>query len=208
MSPRANPELPSRPHAVLIVEGGDERVVCEAVSSRTTWAGICCRVANGRTKLVKEAELIVQDTNLAFARSVGVLLDVEDDPKKALEIAARTLAVFGGAGSPVHGVLSGSPLRLGAFLAPDGSTHGSIDTLCRAAARDTILASCVDALVACAGRPHATLGNPKAREDKAWVKAYLAMLPDPDLRFPQAFSLGWDPAHAAFAPLRSFLANL
>jgi hypothetical protein len=208
MSPRPKPELPSRPHAVLIVEGGDEGTVCEAVAGAATWADIRCRNALGRTNLVKEARLIALDGNLAFARSIGVLLDVEDDPIEALDIAARTLAVFGAAGAPVHATLSAGPRSLGVFFAPDGASHGCIETLCRAAVRDQALAACVDALVTCAGRPHAALKNPRAKEDKAWTKAYLSMLPDPDLRFHQAFSLGWDPAHAAFDPLRRFLRSL
>jgi hypothetical protein len=208
MSPRGNPDPPPHPHAVLIVEGGDERGVCEAVAGAATWAGVCCRNAGGRTNLVNEAKLVANTPNFPLTRSVGLVLDIEDDPVEAYAIAARTLSVLGAAGPPVHGAVSAGPRSLGVFFAPDGASPGCIETLCRAAVRDPALAACVDALVGCAGRPHAALKNPRAREDKAWLNAYLAMLPDPDQRFHQAFALGWDPAHAAFDPLRRFLRSL
>jgi len=67
----------------------------------------------------------------------------------------------------------------------------------------------VDALIACAGSPHASQPNARAAEDKAWIKAYVAMLPDPTLRFHQAFIRGGiDPAHQVLDPLRSFLRAL
>jgi hypothetical protein len=89
---------------------------------------------------------------------------------------------------------------------PDGASDGSIETLCRKAVRNASLAACVDALVSCAGSPHTN----QARGDKGWIKAYLGMLPDPSLRFHQAFSSadGIDPTHAAFDSLRRFLLAL
>lgn len=49
-----------------------------------------------------------------------------------------------------------------------------------------------------------------ARAHKGWLRAYLGMLPDPSLRFHQAFTTlgGIDPGHAAFDPLRTFLLAL
>lgn len=58
--------------------------------------------------------------------------------------------------------------------------------------------------------PHATHGNPRAAEDKGWLRAYLGMISDPALRFHQAFEhrQGIDATHAAFASLRAFILAL
>lgn len=209
MSPRANPPLPSTPFALLLVEGGDERGVCQAVAGAAAWSGLVCRSAAGRDDLPSTARLAQLDPNFPLARSIGVVLDMESDPVKAQGIAASTLAVFGVTAAPQHGVISaipGTTLRAGAFFAPDGVSHGSIETLCRRAVRNTALAACVDQLVVCAGAPHSL----QARADKGWLRAYLGMSAEPDLRFHQAFTAadGIDPAHVALDALRAFLLAL
>ncbi len=206
MSRRPNPPFPAAPFGLLLVEGGDERAVCEAVIGAGAWANLHCWCASGQSDLPALGVLAAVDPNARFIRSVGVVLDVEDDLAHATAIAAKTLNPFGGSGAPSHGALSTGPRPLGAFLVPDGVSNGSIETLCRKAVRDPTLAACVDALVSCAGSPHTN----QARADKGWLKAYLGMLPDPTLRFHQSFSTvdGIDPAHAAFDPLRRFLLAL
>ena len=207
---RMSMDLPARSFGLLLVEGGDEEGVCAAVAGPTLWGRLYCVNARGRDKLVSAATLAGQAENFSFARSVGLVLDIEDDPAEAHALAARALAAFGATGPLVHGVLSAIPRPLGAFLVPDGASHGSIETLCRPAVRDPSLAACVDAFVGCAGQPHASQRNAQATADKGWLKAYLSMLADPTLRVHQAFSApgGIDPAHAVFDPLRSFLGAL
>lgn len=138
-----------------------------------------------------------------------MVLDAENSVEDALALAEETLANVGVPGAAVHGVLSGTP-RAGVFVTPDGASHGAIETLCRRAVKDERLAGCVDALVACAGSPHADRINSRVAEDKGWLRAYLGMLAEPDLRFHQAFAhpQGIDVMHPAFAPLRGFLLAL
>lgn len=118
MSRRTNPPFPSAPFGLLLVEGGDERAVCEALVGAKEWAGLHCWYGSGRDDLPALAQLAAADPNARFARAVGVLLDVENDRERALAIAAATLAAFGATGAPTHGVLSGSPRPLGAFSHP------------------------------------------------------------------------------------------
>ena len=206
MSRHPNPPFPAAPFGLLLVEGGDERAVCEAVAGAGAWSNLRCWCATGQSALPALAGLAVRAPNADRIRSVGVVLDIEDDLLNASAIAAQTLAAFGGSGAPPHAAFSAGPPRLGAFLVPDGASNGSIETLCRRAVRNASLAACVDALVSCASSPHTN----QARADKGWLKAYLGMLPDPSIRFHQSFSIadGIDPTHAAFDPLRRFLLAL
>lgn len=201
-----NPTFPATPFGLLLVEGGDERAVCQAIAGPAVWSRLVCWNAQGRDQLVKLAALAVLDPNFQNARSVGIVLDMEDDGVGAHDIARRTLAVFGATQTPVHGQLQGSSLQLGAFLSPDGVANGCIETLCRKAVSDEKLAACVDSLVVCAGSPHSL----QAHADKGWLRAYMGMCADPNLRFHQALTAadGVDPAHAAFDPLRAFLQAL
>jgi len=199
--------MPSAGFGLLLVEGGDEFAVCKILAGET-WSQLCCWKADGRD-LPNLARLAKNDPNFRFARSVGVVLDIEDNLSEAERLANETLAVLGATSPFVHGLVTGSP-RLGAFLTPDGANPGAIETLCRRAVRDARLAACVDQLVGCAGTPHATHGNPRAAEDKGWLRAYLGMISDPELRFHQAFThpQGIDAAHTAFSSMREFVLAL
>jgi hypothetical protein len=190
----------------LLVEGGDERAVCQAIAGPAGWSRIVCWNAQGRDQLVKLAAVATLDPNFQQARAVGVVLDMEDDGVVAHDIAQRTLVALGASSAPAHGVFQGSSPQLGVFLSPNGVANGCIETLCREAVTDPKLAACVDALVVCAGGPHSV----QAHADKGWLRAYLGMCADPNLRFHQALvaASGINPAHAAFDPLRAFLQAL
>ena len=199
-----NEPFPTRPFVLLLVEGGDERVVCQEVAESTVWANIHCWDSKGRQNLPYLAEAAKRAPNFEFARSVGVIMDVEESLAESQELAARTLATFGGVGIPVHGQMSVGPPRFGVFVMPDGASAGSIETLCRQAMKDQKLATCVDALLACAGFPHQN----QALTAKGWLQAYLAMLPKPR-RFHEAFTCSAvDPSHTCFDELRRFLSAL
>lgn len=207
MSRTPNPPFPTKPFGLLLVEGGDELRLCEAVAGPVTWAGLVAWKAQGREDLSNLARLATMDPSFGHARSVGVLFDMEDDTNTAQSLAQQVLQILGGApGAPaVHGSLAGQPRKLGIFIAPDGQQTGSIEKLCMQAVRSQQLAQCVNTFVACANSPHPT----QALRDKGWLNAYLSMLPSP-LRFYQALSepQGIDPAHPAFDPLRAFLQSL
>ena len=194
--------LPAKPHALLLVEGGDESNLCRAIAG-PAWAGMHCWNVKGRDRLPLEAEAARLDPNYGFVRSVGIVMDIEDSLPRAVEIAKATLEALASPGAPTHGVVAHGR---GVFFLPDGSNPGALESLCRRAVRDPARAQCADALLKCAGAGHQTT----AAVDKAWLRAYLATLPDPTLRFYQVLDhpLGIDPSSPAFDPLREFLANL
>lgn len=204
---RTNPPMPSTSFGLLLAEGGDEIAVCRALAGAAS-ASICFWNAWGRG-LPDQARLAINDPNFRFARSIGILLDVENDLNAAIQLAQETRQVFGAVDPCVHGVFSTGTPRVGVFLTPNGSDAGSIETLCRPAVRDAVLATCVDQLVVCAGAPHAGRVNARASEDKGWLRAYMGMLPISDLLFFQAFASGdIDADHHEFDSLRAFVLAL
>jgi hypothetical protein len=207
MSTPRTPNMPATAFGFLLAEGGDEISVCRTLAGNAA-ATLCCWNVGGR-EFPKVAELAIRDPNYQHARSVGIILDVEHDLASAQKLASETLKVFGITDPVVHGKFTGGLPRFGVFLTPDGVQLGSIETLCRQAVQDRALAVCVDQLVTCAGTPHRNRMNARATEDKGWLRAYIAMLPEPDLRFHQSFiPNGIDANHAAFDSLRAFVLAL
>ncbi|MBN8472865.1 hypothetical protein JYJ95_40705 [Corallococcus exiguus] len=205
-SPKPPPPFPTRPFGLLLVEGGDEQKLCETIAGPAVWSGLVCWKASGRADLPNLAKLATLDPGFGHARSVGVLLDMEDDLDGAHVLVERIRAALNVTAPFVHGTFApGAAPKVGVFVSPDGQQTGSIDTLCKQAVRNPALASCVDTLVACAGQPHTT----QARGMKGWLDAYLAMQREP-LRLHQALERPevFDLNHAAFDPLRAFLQAL
>jgi hypothetical protein len=171
------------------------------------WAELCCWKASGRDDMKALARAAKLEPNFGHARSVGLVLDAEDDPHASLKLAGEVLAELGNRLPVAHGTVAGQPLRFGVFISPDGQTPGSIETLCRTAVRDPKVAACVDALTACAAAPHPT----QALAAKGWLQAYFAMFREPH-RFHDAFDpkkgQSLNAAHPVFDPLRSFLQSL
>lgn len=189
--------MPTSSFGLLLVEGGDEEAVCRTLAG-PAWGHLCCWNAQGRQNLFGQAVLARNDANFRFAHSVGVVLDAENDVEEARGLATAALLQLDFNGS------------LEMFVVPDNASVGAIETLCRRAVRDHALARCVDQLVDCAGKPHSGRSNTRAVEDKGWLRAYLGMLDQPDLRFHQALGhpQGIDPNHAAFDSLRDFVRRL
>lgn len=107
MSTRENAPLPSTPFALLIVEGGDEVSLCRALnpgSDLVFWN------ARGRDNITVLAALAAKDPNIAGARSVSVLLDVEEDAVAARSLAFEALKHFDPAVVPaLRGLNAGLP---------------------------------------------------------------------------------------------------
>jgi hypothetical protein len=74
MSKRNTPAFPGKPFGLLLVEGGDEEVLCKAIVEPAIWAELCCwKPEGGRDDLKRLARLAKLDPNFRHARSVGLV---------------------------------------------------------------------------------------------------------------------------------------
>jgi hypothetical protein len=157
---------------------------------------------------VNHARLAALEPNASKATSVGVLIDAEESPAVALEIARKTISSFLGREVAIEHakVYADSGMRFGAFLLPDGVSKGSVESLCRRAALTGTIADCVDKLFECVASKHSTT----ALGDFAWMSAYCAMHSDPKQRFYQVVGPGCpiDTTKSVFDSLRLFLAGI
>ena len=102
MSRRANAPLPGSSFALLMVEGGDEVSLCKAMLALAPNPGLVLWHAEGSSDLPRLAGLAAKDPNIAGARSVSLLLDVEDDFLAARQLALQALKHFDASVVPTH----------------------------------------------------------------------------------------------------------
>lgn len=195
--PRLDPKaLPEGPFALVVVDGGDDRRLCETLAP-ALWTTY---------KLDGSLRALSVGTGFERVTAVAVVTDAEADPLASFETARSALVELEPTlADMVPGeVRQVGPRRYGVFVVPDAVTPGGLETLLRRAWTPTSADPCVDALFACVG-PSATTA---ANRDKAWLKAWTATRRDPDGFPAQLIGKGIDPAHPAFSDLRDFLRAL
>jgi hypothetical protein len=207
MSSKDNPPLPPTPHVLLLVEGGDERTLCREVVGQSRWTQLHCWLAHGLSNLPALASLAFNDPNFGQATSIGIVVDAEQSVALAQSLALAALGNMGiTANTVTHAVVAAAQPRIGIFVSPNGLSTGSIETLCKQAVPAGYVRNCVDGYFNCINATYST----DARRDKAWLRAYLASLPDPSLRWDQVVGPGKpiDSSSNAFDGLRTFLNSL
>ncbi len=196
--PPLDPFPATGPFSILIVDGGDDRRLVDAI------LGARPNIVHGKDLALDLQLRNAKDTS-GFERAVavGVVTDCEADPAGRLVSARAAIAQIPGAPSDLaHAeVRTVNGRRFGIFLVPDGDTPGGLETLLRRAWGPTPRDRCVDDYLTCVGPTGATVAN----RDKAWLKAWTAGAQNPDLRPEQLIGRDIDPGHSTFDPLRSFL---
>ena len=185
---------------MFLVEGLDERRVLEALGLPNH---ACVRPVHGRSKFVADAISASKDPNFWAVESIGVVLDAEDDPKEARELALRTLAVLGFEDGGAGGRVGTEERRKKAFFVlPDERSPGSLEGVVRRAAPDEPWRRCADQWEACVGGSRSP-----AHRDKAWLRVAAAALSNPSDGWPRLLER-LDLGHPSFDALREFVATL
>lgn len=199
------PLLPST-RTVLLVEGDDEVRVVSAVDPHKPDRVV--RDARGQSNLRNEADALSRDPQFPALRSVGLLLDAEDDPATATALARQALRLLGCPVDTHHAqVHEDAGRRWGFFLFPDGASPGALESLLRRAIDPTApSAVCATAWAACAAAPRPNV----AQADKAWLRVAAAAWPKVREGWPQLLGQpgGILLSHPTLTPLRDFLLHL
>jgi len=103
--------------------------------------------------------------------------------------------------------LNGRP-AVGVFIAPDGLSPGSLESLCVRSVSEELEARCANDYLKCVKRVRNTEWN-AAKRDKAFTYAYLATGPDPENALGVGAAQGiWNRDSPVFRPLRAFVERL
>ena len=139
-------------------------------------------------------------------KSVGVLIDAEDEPAGTCRSVINNIAKAGLSASPDAREFSHGTPRVGFFVIPDESSSGMIETLCLRSVEDDPALACVDEYFLCLE----SKSIPQPRNiNKARTQAFLASRDRAGLLVGEAAHAGyWNWDHISMLPLRQFLVNL
>jgi hypothetical protein len=166
----------------------------------------------GRTRLGREAALLLQPDNLARMQAVAVILDADADAAAAFALAAGALRSAVGVEVTVPEVWvpkPGSGPRFGIFMARGADGTGEVESLAWEAWKgmpaNQPLRECVDGFVTCAEGKGVRLKS----KDKVRIGAALAVQNEDDPRLgPGARARLIDLGAPALEPLCRFLAGM
>lgn len=166
----------------------------------------------GRSKLEKEAVLLLKPDNLAVLDAVAVILDADENADAAFDLARNALkkAVNVEVQAPnLWSAMPGGRTRFGVFIAGDAAGKGEVETLAWQAWQgrpdNQPLRDCVSSYLDCAQKA----GKQIHSHDKTRIGALLAVLHDEDPRLGSGARANlFDFRAPEFAGLRKFLEEM
>jgi hypothetical protein len=196
---------------VLIVEGYSDLLFCAAFLRHLGRIdGVFIKVFEGKQKILKGdlLQTYLSERTLAEKKSIGVLLDADDNPSGAVAAISSRLKEITGRELVEAEWNEGSP-RLGFFVAPDANTPGEIETLTWNAFRADLKHSEMKTAVLGYLEKMEALGWKAHSPDKARIGAFLSAAYDEDPRLgPGAREKLFDFDAPGFTRLRHFLEGL
>ncbi len=190
---------------LLIVEGIDDALFCEAFIRRLNLSAIEIWPIGGKTNLKRNLGLLKKLSGFAGVIALGIIRDADDNPWGAFESVCQALResnlpVPGGPGLRSDGV---PVVRV--MILPDAESPGNLESLClRSISEDPVL-SCVSRYFECLD----DLGISTGEIDKARVQVYLASMEKPDRRLGEsALADCWPLDNRAFDSMLQFLLSV
>ena len=196
--------------SLLLVEGTDDYWFFRRIIERRKSDGIQIIEFGGKDTLGEFLTNILVPRVRAtdIVRIIGIVRDADDFYDRAYQSVGDSLKR---AGLPVpqgpltyaNGILDDATIRTAAYIMPDNSSPGDLETLCLQAVRDAPAIPCVDGYFDCLE----SIGHVPLQESKARLQAFLAANPDnPTLRIGEAIAAGVIPWEGpAFNDVRKFL---
>lgn len=190
---------------LLIVEGIDDALFCEAFIRRLNLCAIEIWPIGGKTNLKRNLGLLKKLSGFAGVIALGIIRDADDNPWGAFESVCQALKecdlpVPGGPGLRSDGV---PVVRV--MILPDAESPGNLESLCLRAISDDPVLGCVSRYFECLD----DLGISTGEIDKARVQVYLASMEKPDRRLGEsALADCWPLDNQAFDSMLQFLLSV
>ena len=184
---------------LLLVEGRDDEIFFLRIIERREIEGIQVIPFYGKDNLGSFlTNVLVPGMNSSDGvKAIGVTRDADKDYTRAFQSVGDSLRYAGlpvpsGPLSFAEGTLEDATIQIAAYILPDNSSPGELETLCLEAVRGAPSMPCVDHFFECL----ASINHVPAKEDKARLGAFLSTeKDDPNLRIGQAILAGaipWD----------------
>ena len=197
-----------RRNRVLLVEGPEDARLLSALVQPPT--GIQILEMGGKDRLKEVLDLVLQDARrIGGLQAIGVVRDADEEPLSAFQSVRDALQSKELNPPNQHGEYSESDRpAVGIFITPDGSSPGSLESLCVRSVQEAPEARCAEEYLQCVAEVRLAEWN-TARRSKAFAYAYQAASADPGNRLSVGVAQGvWNRDSSAFGPLRAFVRQL
>ena len=204
--------IPEYRHFIL-VEGKDEVNLLEALKRElpSRYRRFGTIEAGGKDQFRVRLRALLADERRDGISAIGVMRDADRNAESAFESVKNGISGIDLMPPEKHGRYSDGVPRIGIFIAPDGESEGSIESLCRLSVENDGASLCAKDYIDCLGKRGLTRwsDNNRAMEDKAFMHAFLASLKDPLTRAGEAALQGiWNFDDEAFVRLVEFVKDL
>ena len=195
---------------LLLVEGADDDHFFRRIIERSEQEGIQVVQYNGKDNLGNFLSnvLVPRLRSSDVAKAIGVTRDADDNFAGAFQSIGGSLRI---AGLPVpleplvlaEGAFEDTTIQVAAFVMPDNSSPGDLETLCLDAVSQFQAMPCVESYFDCLQ----SIGHVRRQESKARLRSFLsANVDNPKLLIGQAISADVIPWNSfSFAGIHKFL---
>lgn len=205
------PGEPQAPHLLtkpklLMGEGSEEVIFFGALLKELGVADVQVELYGGKPGLGRYLKTLRNRPGFRAVASLGITQDADESPAGARERICQALGASGFAiPRPDAWEADGSP-RVSILVLPDRTNRGMLEDVCLAAIRKCPEYPCIDAFFECI---NSATGRAPAQLAKAYTRAWLSSLQEPDRRLGEAAAAGCIPWESpAFDLLKQFLVGL
>ena len=193
---------------VLLVEGVEDQRFLSALLRLGSEVQIVPMGGKDRLRVVLDL-VVEQARKLDGLLALGIVRDADDSPDRAFASVANALRSRQLRPPDRHGEYSeGAEPAVGVFIAPDGVSPGSMETLLVRSVEDEAEARCTEEYLECVAAVREAPWN-AAKRDKAFAYSYLAVSVDPEERHSVGAAQGtWKRESPSFADLIQFVKRL
>ena len=191
---------------LLLVEGLDDERFFGSFLRHLGIPGIQIRSYGGKNKFGGFLDLLVAETGFDGVQSIGITMDADNSAASSFQSIRDNLRNVELPAPDDLVVPTSGPLAVSAFVMPNNSDKGELETLCLAALSTDTAMKCVDDYIRCVNGRVVTRHR---KQDKAKMHTFLASRDRPYLRFgefTERSDFPWN--HPAFTNLAQFLQNL
>ncbi len=197
-----------RQNRVLLVEGSEDARFLSALVRPP--ANVQILEMGGRDRLRYVLDLVLEDARkIGGLQALGIVRDADDRPPNAFQSVRDALQSRGLTPPDRHGEYAESDRpAVGVFITPDGSSPGSLESLCVKSVNEASEARCAEEYLQCVAKVRNAKWN-AAKRDKAFAYAYMATSADPENHLNVGAAQGtWNRDSPAFGRLRAFVEQL
>ena len=194
---------------LLLVEGSDDEWFFRRMMEERSLSGVQIVQYSERGTLGDFlSDVLMLNPEFSRVKVVGVVRDADNSYQQAFQSIGDSLRT---AGLPVpkqpltlaSGDLDETYIHIAAYVMPDNSSNGEMETLCLQAVHQAASMPCVDRFFECLE----SIDHVPAKREKAQLGAFLsADIENPNLRIGQAIHIGVIPSDSpAFDQVHQFL---